>query len=85
MVKSSHKPAKRDLGFNESDAVVGVVGRRRVIQREEHAGGGLEDEQKQRHGAEHVNPAGATGNRLIEQGALNRFQVQTTVEPIIQP
>jgi hypothetical protein len=83
MVEPAHEPPERDLGFNESDAVVGVIRRRSIIKREEHAGGGLKYEQEQRDGAEDVNPAGSARNGFVEQRALHRFQVQPTVEPIV--
>ena len=76
MVESPHEPAEGDLGFNESDAVIRVVGRRGVVQREEHTCGGLQQKQEECRGAEHIDPAGPAGNRLIKQCPLDRLEVQ---------
>ena len=52
---------------DEPDAVVGVVRRRRVVERQERAGQQLDAEQREQHAAEREEPAGAGGQRLVEQ------------------
>jgi hypothetical protein len=61
-----------------------MIGRRSIVEREEHARGGLKNEEEESHGAEDIDPAGSPGDRFIEEGPLNRLQIQATVEPIVE-
>ena len=83
MVEPAHEGAERDLLFDELNTVVGMIWRRRIVDGEEHAGDGLEQEEKERRRAEHIDPAGAAGNRLVEQGPFDRLEIQAAVEPFV--
>src|SRR5262249_22305011 len=81
VVKPPDKPAKSDLIFDELHAVVGMIRRRRIVHGQKHSGDGLKYEKKQRGRAEDVDPARATGNRLIQQCFLERFELKSAIQP----
>ncbi len=84
MMESPDERTERDLGLDEPHAIVGMVRRRGIVDDEEHACDGLEEKQEEGGGAEHVDPARAAGNRLVEQRTLDRLQAQPAVEPLIE-
>ena len=76
--------AERDWFFNELITVLGVIRRRRIVDGEEHAGDGLEKEEKYCGKVEHIDPASVTGNRLVWQDPFDRLEVQAAVKPCVQ-
>ena len=83
-MQPSHKGAEGDFLFDELNAVVGMIRRRRVIDRQKHPGQRLQQEDKKRGRAEHIDPARAAGDRLVEQCALQSFELQAAIEPLIE-
>ena len=65
-MQASHKSAEGDFLFDELNAVVGMIRRRRVIDHQKHPGHRLQQEDKKRGRTEHIDPARAAGDRLVE-------------------
>ena len=81
VMQAADQPAAHDILADEIDRVVGMVGRRDVVHRQERAGDGLDGEDEHRGAAEGVEPghrplglgdaAGEErGPDLVEAGAL---------------
>ena len=81
VVEAAHERAECDLFFNELNTVVGMIGRRRIVQGEEHAGDGLQQEEKQRGRAEDINPAGAARDGFVQKSLFNRLQIEPAIKP----
>src|SRR2546427_4270875 len=67
--------------FDVADAVVRVVGRRRVVDRQKHPRDRLEEEEEERGRAEDVDPGGAPGDRLVEQSLLDGLPFEPAIQP----
>ena len=84
-VMQSADEAARCRAADEADAVVRVVGRRRVVERQEGAGEELNRDERQEHAAEREDPSRAGGNLLVEQHMPRGAETGPRVEPLQQP
>src|SRR2546426_6038473 len=84
-MEAPHEGAEQDLRFDVANAVVGVVGSRRVVDRQEHPRDRLEEKQEERGRAEDVDPGRAPRDWLVEQCLLDRFQLEPAVQPCVKP
>src|ERR1043166_6772863 len=61
-----------------------AIGRRHVIEREKNPGDRLREKEKEQHRSEHVCPARAAGDRLVERFVQQRMNPSAPVEPVIK-
>ncbi len=84
MMQPAHEGAEQDLRLDEANAVVGMIGRRGIVDGEEHARDCLKQKQKQRDRTEDVNPTCSARDRLFEERPFDRLEIEPAVEPLIK-
>ena len=70
---------------DEADALVRVIRRRRVVERQESAGEQLDRDEGEEHAAEREDPSRPRGNLFVEQDVARRTEAGPRVEPLQQP
>ena len=83
VVETAHEPARRRAA-DEPHAVVRVIGRRRVVEREDGAGQELHRDQREEHAAEREDPAGARRDLFVEQHVTHGAIARPVVDPLDQ-
>ena len=84
VMEAPHERAEQHLRFDVADAVVRVVGRRRIVDCQKHPRDRLEEKDEERGRTEDVDPGRAPGNRLVEQSLLDRLQFEPAIQPGVE-
>jgi len=80
VMDAAHQPAESHIVHDVGDAVVGVVGRGRVVDRQKNSRHSLHNEQEQRGRAERVPPV-ALRFGAVEQVFLQFVQAEAFIQP----
>ena len=81
-VEAAQHAAERDALHDEADAVVRVVGRRRVEDGEQDTGHQLHGQQEQHDAAGDEPPADAARQRLVEQVLQQGAEACSGIQPV---
>ena len=82
VVQAAHEPAERHHVAEEVDASPRLPARRRVVERHQHAGHGLQHEQEEQPAAEDVGPARTAEHGLVERGLHDLPVAGAVLEPV---
>ena len=85
VVETADETTAGQLGEDVSQAVVGVAGGRRVVERQQDTGEGLDEEEEQRNAAENLAPTAGSGDLLVEEIADGGLDPGAVVEPLGDP
>src|SRR3990170_7849541 len=83
MMESPNKPSEGDAGFDEPDAVVGMVGGGGVVEHQEHPGDQLDSKNKEHHASEDVDPARPSRDGLIQGMMDQRRKMEAFIQKMI--
>src|SRR5262249_51550586 len=81
MVQAANEPPG-GRAADEPHTLVGVIGRGRVVKRQERAGQHLHADERQEHAAESEEPAGARRHRLVEEDLADPPHACACIEPL---
>ena len=82
MVKPPDQTPAGDLGHDVLEAVVGIPRLGGVVEGQQNAGKGLNEEEEQGNAAEDLVPAAGGGNILVEEVLDGRLEPGAMVHPI---
>ena len=82
MMEAADEASGRHLLGDEADAVVGVIRRRGVVEREKRAGQDLNREEREEDAAEREEPPGTRRQRFVEHDAPPAAESDPRVEPV---